>query len=468
MTRKETVTIVGAGLVGSLLAIFLARRGYRVTLVERRPDPRSGRVVGGRSINLALSDRGLLALERAGIAAQIEAVAIPMKGRMVHQSAAAPPQLLPYGDESQAIRSVSRGGLNTTLIELAGREPNVTLSFERRCAEVDLKAPAVTLEAPDGRTELLESDLLIGADGAFSAVRYEMLKLDRFDYRQDYLEHGYKELNIPPGPDGTFLLEKNALHIWPRSSFMLIALPNLDGSFTCTLFFALDGANDSFAALQGRGPDADADGARRARAYFERVFPDALALMPTFDEDWRRNPTSSLVTVRCQPWTHAGRTLLIGDAAHAIVPFFGQGMNAGFEDCRVLMEILDETDDDWARALPRYERARKENGDAIALLALENFVEMRDKVADPGFLLQKKIEKHLAGLRPDLVTPKYTLVTFSPHIPYSEALRRGRVQDAVLERAARIPGIGEGLASGQHDAELVRLLEEVAAELRPR
>lgn len=440
-----TITIIGAGLVGSLLAIFLARRGYRVDVVERRPDPRSGRVVGGRSINLALSDRGLLALERAGIAKQIEAVAIPMRGRLVH-TLDGHSALLPYGRDDQAIRSVSRGGLNTTLIELAAREPNVTMMFEQRCVAVDVRKPSCTLEGPDDSRREHASDIVLGGDGAFSALRLAMqTSIDRFDYAQEYLAHGYKELTIAPGSK----LERNALHIWPRSSFMLIALPNLDDTFTCTLFFAMDGPTDSFAAL---------DTVAKARAYFERVFPDAIALMPTFDADWAANPVSSLVTVRCQPWTHGGKVLLLGDAAHAIVPFFGQGMNAGFEDCRVLMEILDATGDDWARAMPEFERARKENADAIAVLALENFVEMRDKVADPLFLLEKRIEKRLAHLAPGVVIPKYTMVTFTPTMPYAEALRRGRAQDAILARAREtIPGIDSGLEDGKHDAALLRV-----------
>lgn len=447
-TRSRHVTIVGAGPVGSLLAIFLSRRGYRVTVIERRPDPRSGKMAGGRSINLALSDRGLLALERAGIAAQIEQVAVPMKGRLVHSSDGTH-AFLPYGTEMQAIRSVSRGGLNAALIDLARKEPNVRFLFERRCAAVELRRNTLTLEAADGTKETHDSGLLVAADGAFSVVRAEMQKLDRFDYSQTYLEHGYKELTIPAGPLGAFRLERGALHIWPRKSFMLIALPNIDGSFTCTLFFALDGETDSFAALNT---------AAKARAYFEQVFPDALALMPTFDEDWEKNPTSSLCTVRCRPWSHNGKTLLIGDAAHAIVPFFGQGMNAGFEDCRVLMEILEETGDDWTRAMPLFERARKANTDAIAELALENFIEMRDKVADPLFLLEKKIEKRLAALVPGKIVPKYTMVTFSPQISYADALRRGQIQDQILAAAARIPNIDVELASGKHDGALVQMV----------
>jgi kynurenine 3-monooxygenase len=251
-----------------------------------------------------------------------------------------------------------------------------------------------------------------------------MQRTDRFEYAQTWLPHGYKELAIPTGADGSFLLDKNALHIWPRSSFMLIALPNVDGSFTCTLFFALDGEQDSFSAL---------DTPTKARAFFARVFPDALALMPDFEDQWATNPVSSLCTVRCSPW-HRGRTMLIGDAAHAIVPFFGQGMNCGFEDCTVLMQILDETDDDWDRALPLYSERRKENGDAIATLALENFVEMREKVADPAFLYRKKVEAALARTFPGEVTPSYTMVTFRPDLPYREALAQSRAQDRILDR----------------------------------
>ncbi|HEY4223555.1 MAG TPA: NAD(P)/FAD-dependent oxidoreductase [Myxococcota bacterium] len=440
--RAQRITIVGAGLVGSLLAILLARRGYRVHLLERRPDPRDPKnVVGGRSINLALSDRGLLALDKAGLADDIAAVSIPMKGRMVHAVNGAGP-FLPYGVGDQAIRSVSRGGLNNTLIDLAAREKNVTITFGARVTGVDVRTASATLEGG----ARVDGDVILGGDGAFSAVRLALqLGTDRFDYSQDYLAHGYKELTIAKNADGSHALDKNALHIWPRSSFMLIGLPNQDGTFTCTFFFALDGATDSFAALTD--PVA-------ARAYFAQVFPDALARMPTFDEDWVRNPVSSLVTVRCQPWSHAGKTLVLGDAAHAIVPFFGQGMNAGFEDCRVLIEILDETQDDWARAMPLFERARKENADAIAVLAIENFTEMRDKVADPVFLRKRMLERKLASLMPHLVTPLYTMVTFSPQLPYADALRRGRAQDRLLDALVPMAGIEDD------DAALRRLTDE--------
>lgn len=447
MNQKHThknITIVGAGLVGSLLAILLARRGYKVHVVERRADPRIAGVVGGRSINLALSDRGLLALEKAGIAREIERVAIPMRGRLVH-TLDGNSALLPYGIADQSIRSVSRGGLNLALIELAAKEPSVSFQFDARCTGLGDGA-VLHVVSPTGKQSTISSDILIGADGAYSAVRYAMQISERFDYSQEHLAHGYKELTIAPSSG----LEKNALHIWPRSSFMLIALPNLDDTFTCTLFFAMEGETDSFAALKTTSA---------ARAYFERVFPDALKLMPSFDEDWQDNPVSSLVTIRCKPWSLKGHTMLIGDAAHAIVPFFGQGMNAGFEDCRVLMEILDETNDDWTRAMPAFEKARKENADAIAVLALENFVEMRDKVADPAFLLEKRIEKRLAQLAPGVFIPKYTMVTFTPSMPYAEALRRGRAQDELLVKArTTIKGIESGLEDGKHDDALRSLV----------
>ncbi len=419
--RGARVVVAGAGLVGSLLALLLKRRGYDVELCERRADPRAAGYVGGRSINLALSDRGLRALELAGIRADVEQVAVPMPGRRMHAVDGTGP-FMPYGLNGEAIRSVSRGGLNIKLLDLLD-QVGVPVHFEHRCDDADLARRRVRFSTPSGAAEF-EGDVVVGADGAFSAVRYAMQRTDRFEYSQTYLPHGYKELAIPSGPGGTFLLDKNALHIWPRSSFMLIALPNVEGSFTCTLFFSLEGERESFAAL---------DTPAQARAFFADVFPDALALMPDFDEQWANNPVSSLCTVRCSPW-HRGRTMLVGDAAHAIVPFFGQGMNCGFEDCAVLMQILDETNDDWDRALPLYSQRRKENGDAIATLALENFVEMREKVADPVFVYRKKVEAALARAFPDDVTPSYTMVTFRPDLTYAQALAKSRAQDRILDR----------------------------------
>jgi kynurenine 3-monooxygenase len=419
--RDAHVVVAGAGLVGSLLALLLKRRGYDVVLCERRADPRAAGYVGGRSINLALSDRGLRALELAGIREDVEKVAIAMPGRRMHAVDGTGP-FMPYGLYGEAIRSVSRGGLNVTLLNLLD-QAGVPVRFEHRCEDIDLAQRSVRFAAPNGPMKL-EGDVVVGADGAFSAIRYAMQRTDRFEYSQTYLPHGYKELAIPAGPSGEFLLDKNALHIWPRSSYMLIALPNVDGTFTCTLFFSLEGEHESFAAL---------DTPARARTFFADVFPDALALMPDFDAQWAQNPVSSLCTVRCSPW-HRGRTFLVGDAAHAIVPFFGQGMNCGFEDCTVLMQILDETGDDWDRALPLYSERRKPNGDAIATLALENFVEMREKVADPAFVYRKKVEAALARTLPDQITPSYTMVTFRPDLPYAGALARSRLQDRILDR----------------------------------
>jgi kynurenine 3-monooxygenase len=420
----ERITVVGAGLVGCLLSVMLARRGYAVTLVERRGDIRSASAYGGRSINLAMSDRGLAALDVAGIKETILKVAIPMAGRMMHGTDGQQ-TYQPYGKDGQAINSVSRGELNKALLSCA-EEHGVSLVFDHRCVDVDSTTGTGVFEhGATGHHRTIDADVLFGADGAYSAVRDRLIRQDRFDYSQTYLAHSYKELHIPPAADGSFVLDKHALHIWPRHSFMLIALPNLDGSFTCTLFFAHKGS-PSFAELTSR--DA-------VEQFFNEQFPDAVPLMPTLIDDFMANPESSLVTVRCFPWVPAGeKVALIGDAAHAIVPFYGQGMNAGFEDCRILMHCLDANGGEWQRALRQYESMRKPAGDAIADLALDNFIEMRDKVADERFLLRKKIEGWIHANYPDRFIPLYTLVTFSPDVPYNEALRIGRAQDVLMEQ----------------------------------
>ena len=444
------VVVVGAGPVGALIGLLLQRRGDDVVVYERRSDPRAAGYVGGRSINLALSDRGMLALRQAGVADDVEQVAVPMPGRRVHALDGSS-TFLPYGLNGEFIRSVSRGGLNIKLLDLLDAA-SVPIHFEHPCSDVDLAGGRVTCGGVDGATDVW-GDVVLGCDGAFSAVRAAFLKTDRFEYSQSYLPHGYKELAIPAGPDGSFLLDKSALHIWPRSAFMLIALPNQDGSFTCTLFLAHDDGDACFAAL--RDPAG-------ARAFFAASFKGALALMPDFDCQWARNPVSSLATIRCQPWQR-GKTLLLGDAAHAIVPFFGQGLNAGFEDCRVLIELLNEVDGDWSRALPRFEQARKENADAIATLALENFVEMRDKVSQPAFQLRKKVEAALARAAPELVTPSYTLVTFRPLVPYAEALRKSRAQDVVLDRLLADADVVAAVLKDPADPALQTRLREIAA-----
>ncbi|SDK66273.1 kynurenine 3-monooxygenase [Catalinimonas alkaloidigena] len=419
------ITVFGAGLVGSLLAIYLKQRGYRVTVCERRADPRRAGVVGGRSINLALSDRGWRALEGVGMAEQIREIALPMRGRMIHDLDGRQ-ALQPYGTTGQCIYSVSRALLNEKLLDLAEQE-GAELRFNERCLDVNFEQPTATLVSPGHPAAYtLETDFIFGADGAFSAVRSSLQKTDRFDYEQSYLAHGYKELSIPPTADGQWRLDNGALHIWPRHSFMLIALPNLDGSFTCTLFLPFD----EFDKLDS--PD-------RVAAFFQEHFPDVVPLMPDLQEEFVQNPTSSMVTVRCHPWVR-GNVALIGDAAHALVPFYGQGMNAGFEDCRVLNELMVAHPDDWPHFLEQYQRQRKPNADAIAQLALQNFVEMRDRVVDPQFQLRKKIEAQLHQQYPDEWVPLYTMVTFS-HRPYAEALRLGRKQDDVMKQLLREPDL---------------------------
>jgi len=425
----QNITIVGAGLVGSLLATVLAKRGYTVRVFERRPDMRTSAGYAGRSINLAMSDRGLRALETAGLAEDIREIAIPMHGRMMHDKQGVQ-TYQPYGKEGQFINSVSRGELNKTLMSAAERH-GVTFTFNARCVDVNIDTASATFELPSGETIVTNADILFGADGAFSAVRGKLQTRDRFDYSQSYIEHGYKELHIPADATSGFQIEKNVLHIWPRHNYMMIGLPNPDGSFTLTLFFAHHGS-PSFDEL--RTPE-------QVTAFFHQEFADAVPLMPSLLEDFFTNPESSLVTVRCNPWVFNGKVALIGDAAHAIVPFGGQGMNCGFEDCSILIECLDHYNGDWALALESYARLRKPAGDAIADLALANFIEMRDKVADARFLWRKKIEAWIYEQYPTKLIPLYTMVTFSAHIPYNEALRIGKEQDVLMEDIMSIPEV---------------------------
>jgi kynurenine 3-monooxygenase len=436
----QKAIVVGAGLVGSLWAVFLARRGYQVEVYERRPDMRAAGYLGGRSINLAMSVRGWKAVEQAGIKEKIEKVAIPMPGRMMH-SVTGDLTFQPYGKTGEAIYSVSRGGLNLELLNIADSFPNVRFFFDHRCADVDLAKPFVTFE--DLKTNELkdvEASLVFAADGAFSAVRYAIQRNDRFNYTQFYLEHGYKELSIPANDSGGHRLEKNALHIWPRGNFMLIALPNADGSYTCTLFLPFEG-EVSFSNIK---TDADVS------TFFQKYFPDAVPLMPTLTQDFWQNPTSSLVTVKCSPWQWQNRILLIGDAAHAIVPFYGQGMNAGFEDCTILAAMHDELGGDWSRIIPAFAKRRQPDGDAIAELAQRNFIEMRDLVADPKFLLRKKIAAQLHERHPDFL-PVYSMVTFS-NTPYHVALREDDAQNRLFSEILSLENVenewnGEGVES---------------------
>ena len=432
MSTQKNITVVGAGLVGSLVSIYLAKRGYKVDVYERRPDMRKANIIAGRSINLALSDRGWRGLEGVGIADEIKKIAIPMYGRAIHMKDGSSTYQA-YGKDNQAIYSVSRGGINMRLMDLAEQQPNVTLHFEERCDKLDRKSNELSFfNTSTNKSTDVKSDIVLGSDGAFSAVRTQMqFQSDRFDYQQFYIDAGYKELVIPAGPNGEHLIEKNCLHIWPRGSFMMIALPNMDGSFTCTLFFQMEGKL-SFDAIKTK---------EEVMAFFKEEFPDAVPLMPTLIEDWMANPTSSLVTVKCKPWVWDEKIALIGDAAHAIVPFYGQGMNCGFEDCVVLNELMDKYGDLNGACLKEYETLRKPDGDAIADLAIANFVEMRDKTADKTFLLQKKIEAHFSAKHPEKWIPLYSMVTYSPHIRYSEALVNGNKQQAIMDKIMAMPDI---------------------------
>ena len=416
--------LIGSGLAGGLLAAYLGRRGYEVDLYERRADPREGNIVGGRSINLAISTRGIHALEQIGIADEALRHAIPMRGRMIHDKSGAL-HFAPYDvDPKKCINSIGRASLNTTVIEAAQRYPNVRVHFSHKCTDVDLTEAVCRLETETGKLTV-RGDVVIGVDGAFSAVRASMQRnIDNFQYNESYLAHGYKELTIPPAPDGSWQIEKNALHIWPRKSFMMIALPNPDGSFTCTLFWEFEGPR-SFATTK-----TDDD----VRHFFDEEFPDAVPLMPTLLEDFKNNPTGSLVTIRCGPWYYRDRVCLLGDAAHAVVPFYGQGMNAAFEDCIVLDECLDKFADNRERAFAEYFERRKENADALADLAIGNFIEMRDKTASRAFRAKKKLDHLLEAALPGVYLPLYTMVTFT-RVPYAQAARRARLQDRILYTA---------------------------------
>lgn len=421
MADPFKITIVGSGLAGPLLGVSLKERGYSVEVFEKRPDMRKVHISAGRSINLALSTRGIHALKEAGVWSAIETIILPMKGRMVH-SPAGELTFQPYGkDDSEVIHSVSRADLNIALMN-AAEERGVTIHFDRRCTGVDLRNGTVRLSNEEtGEESTIDSGLVIGTDGANSAVRGEFLGTPRFNFSQHYLDYGYKELTIPPASDGRHAMETNALHIWPRGSFMLIALPNIDGTFGCILFLPFEGEN-SFAQLRN---DSD------VRSFFQKHFADAVALMPKLVENFFANPVGSMVTIKCSPWHYGDRALLLGDAAHAIVPFFGQGLNCSFEDCTCLLELLDSHGPQWPRVFAEFEQARKANTDAIADLAIENFVEMRDRVADPRFLFKKKAELALEAKYPGHFVPRYSMVTFH-RVPYAVAASRGKIQDRIL------------------------------------
>ncbi|MBC7410962.1 MAG: FAD-dependent monooxygenase [Bacteroidia bacterium] len=445
---QKKITIIGAGLVGSLSAIYLAKRGYLVNVYERRQDARKTNIYAGRSINLALSDRGWLALEKTGISADIKQIAIPMYGRQLHYADSSQ-AFYAYGKNDQAIYSVSRGTLNMRLLDLADAFDNVTLHFEHKAKSMDLAAGTVLIEH-EGNDTLTHSDLVLCTDGAYSTGRMGMqLGMEQFNYNQFYIDCGYKELTIPAGANGSYLVEKEALHIWPRGKYMMIALPNLDGSFTCTLFFPFEGA-PSFNSLQTR---------EQVTQFFNEQFADAVAIMPELVDEYMRNHNSPLVTIKCAPWTMHDKFALMGDAAHALVPFFGQGMNCGFEDVRVFDELIDKHNENFTEVLKEYQTLRKPDADAIADMALNNFREMSELSADPMFQLQKKIEININAKYPEVWIPAYSLVTFSPQVRYSEALQRGQQQQRIMDTILQQPNISTHWDSNEIVEQAVAMLQ---------
>lgn len=429
MAQKE-FTVVGGGPVGSLLAISLARHGYKVGLYEGRPDSRKTSIYQGRSINIALSDRGWTSLEKIGIGADVRNRSIPMYHRAVHDTDGNL-ATLPYGKEGNAIWSVSRSGINEQLLDIADNEEGITTHFEHRLVDIDFATAATTFRLKNGKEIAAKSDFAFAADGANSKVRRLAHDFPRFSYSQTYMPQSYIELNIPAAPGGAHRMEVNALHIWPRKDFMLIALPNPDGSFTCTLFLNHSG-EPSFEALTERSS---------VQAFFESNFPDAMGYLESPVDVFMEKTAAPLFLVHVYPWSFNRKVALIGDAAHAIVPFYGQGMNSGFEDCADLDALISKHDHNWDAIFPAYESLRKPNADAIAELSKRNFVEMSDLSGDPGFQLQKKIEAKFSQKYPELWIPLYSMVTFSPEIPYSEALQTGDQQKKIMDQVMAIPGI---------------------------
>ena len=448
MTRA-TFTVVGGGPVGTLLAISLARHGYKVGLYEGRADSRKTSIYQGKSINIALSDRGWTSLEKIGVSADAKKDAIPMSHRAIH-GVDGDLSSLPYGQEGDAIWSVSRGGINERLLDIADDEPNITTYFQHRLIDINFESGASTFRLDNGEELTVGSDFVFGADGAHSKVRRLAHNLPRFSYSQTYMPQSYIELNIPANADGSHKLEINALHIWPRKDFMLIALPNLDGTFTCTLFLNYSG-DPSFESLQERS---------EVEAFFEANFADAMDYLEDPVDAFMAKTAAPLFLVHVFPWSFNRKVGLIGDAAHAIVPFYGQGMNCGFEDCAELDALITEHDHDWDKIFPAYENARKPNGDAIAELSKRNFIEMSDLSGDSRFQLRKKIEAKFSKQFPDLWTPLYSMVTFSPEVPYSEALRVGDEQNTVMEKIMALPNIDDDWDEQQVMDQLFSLASE--------
>ena len=450
----KNITIVGGGLVGSLLAVLLAKRGHKVAVYERREDPRTTKAWEGRSINLVVSHRGWEALRVAGLEEAVRGITVPVFARMTHDPAGKTSRQ-PYSIDNKANWSVSRGRLNNLLLDEAEKVPGVTLHFGYRCVDVDLDKAAGIFTRKGEAAKPVPADVILGCDGAFSAVRLKM-QFGRMNYQQEYLEHDYKEIAFPAGPEGSSLMDPQCLHIWPRRYYMLMGLANGNGSFTGTLFMPHKALPEA--------PDAGFDKVRteaQADAFLKQHFPDAYAIIPDMTAQYMRNPEGMLVMVRCSPWVHGSTAALLGDAAHAVVPFYGEGMNAGYEDCHVLCKMLDaHGDDNWGAVLHAYNEQRVANGHAIADLSVRNYTEMRDLVADPRFLLRKKIEGRLQAKHPDQWMPLYSLVKFTS-MPYVDALREGQRHDRVMEQVLAMPGIGENWESAEVEKKALELLGKV-------
>ncbi len=450
----EKILIAGAGLVGSLLSIYLARLGHQVHIFDRYPDFREAEVPGGKSINLTLCERGFAALNRVGVGDRVRSISVPCYGRVIHHVDGTL-EYQPYGTRREAIHSVSRNHLNRVLLGLAMEQPTLECHFKKRILEVDLTLPSLTLR--DLRTgELTEhqGDRLFGADGAHSAVRTQMQRSRRFDFAQVYLDQAYKELSVAPAADGGWALEGHAIHIWPRSHYMLIGFPNLDYSFTLSLHMPYEGVEPAFSSVLT--PDD-------LRELFNTSFSDAVPLLPNLVSDFFGRPEASMITVRCFPWTYEDKVLLIGDAAHAIVPSYGQGANSGFEDCSVLADCLIDAEGDWRQVFARFEAQRKPNADAIGDLALEHFHELRDLVGDREFQLRKRVERRLNVLYPDRYIPLYNLISFTC-VTYVEALRREREQRTLLDRVMASAAVRDRLERGDSEESLDPLLSDLTME----
>lgn len=443
--QKKNIAIIGSGLVGSLLSIYLRKHGHDITVFDRRPDIRNIKF-SGRSINLAMSNRGWTALREVGIEEEIRKIGIPLDKRAMHV-VGQPEYFQKYGKDGEAIWSISRGVLNKKMIDLA-EAAGVHFRFNEKVWDVDLpEAKIFTGETEKGAWQEYRYDIIFGCDGAFSRVRHKMQRRSRFDYSQDFIDVGYKELTIPANADGSHKLDKNSFHIWPRGKFMLIAMPNLDGSFTCTLFMPFEGAV-SFENIKTKP---------QAQAFFITYFPNVMQVMDDLLEDFFNNPTSAMVTMKCYPWTYWDKVALVGDSAHAVVPFYGQGMNAGFEDIYCLNGMITQFGDDWEAIFSNYQKERKPNADAIAELSYRNFMEMSSKTADPKFLLQKKIEKRFAQKYPEKWIPAYSRVTFSNR-PYAEALAIGDAQEALMQEVMKLPNIENLWDSEEVEHKILALL----------